>query len=412
VDSLHTAKIAGALGLALVGVLSLFWALRGTGNELAVPIDRDPGKFPTVGIPNIAGFYLLTGWLFSLVPMFAKIPGATLADSVVTFGLAGVLFAGVLRLHAMTRSFSLGRLLRGPHPVSELALLVIALGFGSALLLAVVGDVRTFTNSIASVNDGNNPQPFGLILVFGSLAVALAVELIWYQWSRTEEYVAIAHEVAQEAISGILQDRRGVYALGLYWSLSETAAVESLETIRPLLITAPLTNETPRPDARVVVDLLLRHGFLVSVTAGGFRRNPHFFREHREEIAKLRSAFDETDGLGIDQVALLLEARGSRWSDFVLPTPLRTYIASFDKERDEVLIRLLDDTLADVRAHSTNERDALLAEYLFERYWRGKTVVAIAAELGYSREHLTRLARTQGIPLFKEYLTRRMRSGL
>jgi hypothetical protein len=99
---------------ALIATLALFWSERGIIYEFGYPRDGGP-----MGYVSLLKVYVVLGWLFAMIGTLLKIEGTSTANAAAAAGLAGALFAGILRFYAMSRTFSLGQTLTSPPLVNE-----------------------------------------------------------------------------------------------------------------------------------------------------------------------------------------------------------------------------------------------------------------------------------------------------
>lgn len=389
--------------LGLAGTIALFWSERGVVNEFAYPVDRSVG-----GIITLVGVIFMMGWSFAVIGVLVPIPDATDGERAVALGLSGTSLAAILRLHGMSRAFTLGHKLGGVPEVSEILLVFVTLGFGFVILIAGVGDLRPYLGEIQQSADAlASGQAISLVLLMGAIIEFVLVELLWFVWKNTPPYAEISQEVVDSQLSGLMMNEQAAVAVEVYLKACKKPYVYS---------SSDFAHAFRRTHSRADIDrsirLLKDNGFLVPVLAGGFRRNPHFYRlqliraEEQMRMLLLMTEISTAD------VELMLRSRGSREIEREdLPRAIELYIARLggERRRDQVLAELLEATLRDIEAAGLAGRNALLSDYLRLRYWEQRTVSIIAERVGYSREHLTRIAHRPAIELFRDFLLARLR---
>jgi hypothetical protein len=385
------------LGVAggVLGVLSLFWSERGMIDEFSYP--RDGGRFE--GLMAIATAYGMMGWLFSVAGALITVPRANQSDVAAALLLTGISFAAMLRLYALGRSFSSARITTIPPAASEVLIALIAFGFGFMIIVAIVGDLSGYVESAAGTGRIGVPnQPFSLLLLGATIVALVSVEWAFKLWRESAPQRTIARQVGEMSVKEVLTTDGGGFALQVYMELSREPITHTPRSLRGSF------SDRTEAELREALHHLFDKGLIVAISGGGYRRQPHFFREQRDFAAERLESIQGASRLTFKDVEALLRQRRRPVQTWIVPPALRSYTARFGEPEQESLRELLDLTIDRIRDRSTVGKRRLDYEYLNSRYWDGLTAQETARLLNYSREHLIRKEHRLAVEAFKQEL--------
>lgn len=398
--------------VSFLTVVALLWVGRTILHDFPYPLDSDR-RFTREGAIGLLTTYIVGAWVFSLGGAFFTISGATRATTTLTLILVGLVLVGALRIHSLARSFTSGRAIAQAPTLTEVGLATIACLLGAAVLVIGIGDFSTHLKEIAPIDSagGYDPQPYGAIILLGSLWAASLVEAAWWFWSRTDAYERIARHTSATSVESLARAAEGALALRLYLRVGiSAAAYDTRKLQRRALHLDPAISASK---ARGMGELLVSTGLMLPVATGGYRRHPHFHQYQQEYAEQAIQSLESTRELSVDSVEHLLSVfRNVRVNEAELPASLVALASTEGKPATEVVREVLEETLEDMRDAGLRGREWMLLTYLRERYWEGASVSEIARELNYSREHLTRIAQRQSLELFRPFLARRLADRL
>jgi hypothetical protein len=270
--------------------------------------------------------------------------------------------------------------------------------------LAGISSVNSYLSAVAPTSppDYFDPQPDSALIMITSFILAALIEGLWGLYCQTPTHKDIADSMARESVERALRDRLGVPALALYIQISRTPHVVPLD-LPSLPHWIPSHVYEKRVELQSLKRVLVACGFLIPVSAGGYRRHPHFYKNQRSHAQAAIMSLQFAEDLTADEIESLLVVRGS---GSPVPTALGRYFEQ-SNESAGALQRVLDETLIEMERETTG-RDHTLALYLRYRYWDQRKVSDIARTVGYSREHLARWAHPASLELFRRFLQRRL----
>ncbi len=399
-SELHLGTVITFFVIALVTMFTLIWVERSLANEFSYPLDRRSSA-SLRGIPSLIGVYILLGWGFSLVGMLVLIPGTTRGTTVVTFAVGGVVLAGVLRLHALSRGFVLQRGGTGPPPLGDVALVLATLGLGAGLLISGVGEVDAFVQEATGFSrngDHINGQAFTITIFLASICVFIVVEAVWHVWSTTEGYKRVVARLAQASVDAVLRYRLGMPSLQAYLKVSRSPMVvapsEFERTTKQMFKDEP---ERVASLARDMREILVSSGLMIGVSSDAVRRHPHFFVQQRARAAQVIQAHGLTDD---DVFALLDVVHGEKRYD-QLSITLQLLFEKEGEDGETLLREILEDAVDRLERSARSSQEIDWARFLRQRYWDKMSVGQVAVGAKTARETMSKKFSTKIIPALR-----------
>lgn len=377
---------------AIVGMIALLWLERGIIGEFLCARSGT-----TTGMMALFANYVLSAWIGSVFGLLFPVIGLSTSQRVYIWAVIGILIASLLRLHTLTGAIAGDKNRRSSLIVESFITLAIPASFAVIICVAgVLGDSNQLLRQAPTDNSSfDGREKIGLLLILGSLAAALVVEVLWEGWKRIPTNNANLQYFAISAAKRVLASNVGAQAIELYGNMHEIA---------PTRIQIEIHDPENDDHLAEMIDMLISEGLVIRVSSDSVRPNPEMISRNRDFCRRRIVELSSFHSLTNEEVEAMLHFIQTKRMPEALLSKLSFIGSGDDLERPSGLLKLMEIARDRIPLTVTGPRGRAYVNYLRLRYWEGRTMEETSAALGYRREHVRRNYHADALKALKDAL--------